>query len=468
VYTLDNLRYLERFHNNGKERVINNIYFFPGIEKKLQDFDENIQDQELKKLALSCLPSAITSTFHMFEENGKPFTHVSNGDIDGKKIGPMWLRDASGQAEAYIELANQDPHIQQALLGIINMQAKYINRDPYANAFYLTNRPLNLHRLDDTYMRLDVHERKWEPDSLSFSVDLAYKYWTQTGDDSFADIDWANAARKIVKTFQEQQRYGNNEGPYRFKRRISFDKTEKVKRDGLGPESNKVGMIHSTHRPSDSVCTYPFHIATNLFAAKALRQLSEMHTTLNLPSLYDKGFAAECQELSDEITEAVYTYGTTEDDTFGTIFAYEVDGKGNTLTIDDASNPCLLSIPLYSDIPLNDHIYQNTRKFALSKRNPNFYKGETVEGIGSSHTGKDRICQISVMTRALTSNNDDEIKDCLEILKRTHNKDYKFGESVPINGSDLGSRDTRKWFPWPDSIFSSLILKLEKERPYLL
>ena len=62
-------------------------------------------------------------------------------------------------------------------------------------------------------MRPELHERKWEIDSLCYPVRLAHGYWKTTGDASLFDSDWQKATAFVVKTFREQQRL-KNRGPY--------------------------------------------------------------------------------------------------------------------------------------------------------------------------------------------------------------------------------------------------------------
>ena len=55
-------------------------------------------------------------------------------------------------------------------------------------------------------MRKELHERKWEIDSLCYPIRVAYFYWLLTGDTSVFDAQWHEAMQLVVKTFKEQQR----------------------------------------------------------------------------------------------------------------------------------------------------------------------------------------------------------------------------------------------------------------------
>ncbi len=73
---------------------------------------------------------------------------------------------------------------------------------------------------------------------------------------------------------------------------------------------------------------------------------------------------------------------TAKHDKYGLIYAYEINGYGDKILMDDSNIPSLLSLPYLcpNDISINDSIYQNTRKFVLSKDNPWFFNGSVLEG----------------------------------------------------------------------------------------
>ena len=66
----------------------------------------------------------------------------------------------------------------------------------------------------------------------------------------------------------------------------------------------------------------------------------------------------------------IRTYGRVEHPHYGRIYAYETDGFGNHLLMDDANVPSLLSIPYLGYRPVDDPDYQRTRAFVLSRDNP--------------------------------------------------------------------------------------------------
>lgn len=58
--------------------------------------------------------------------------------------------------------------------------------------------------------------------------------------------------------------------------------------------------------------------------------------------------------------------------------------------------------------------------------------------------------------QGLTSDNDEEIEDVLNMLSRTHDGTYYMHETIDCNKE---YRYTRPWFAWANSLFSELVLK---------
>ena len=352
----------------------------------------------------------------------------------------------------------QDKKLQQLIAGVINRQVKSVLIDPYANAFN-REKEGGEWQADNTIMQPELHERKWEVDGLCYVIRLSYEYWEKTGDISCFDADWQNAMKLIVKTFHEQQRKTDN-GPYRFMR-----KTEKASDtqfgNGYGNPMRPTGMICSMFRPSDDATTYPFLIPSNCFAVVSLRQLADIEKTV----MKDYTFAAECTAFALEVDAAIHKFGIVKNSKYGKIYAYEVDGFGNYLMMDDANVPSLLSLPYLGYTDSENNIYQNTRKFVWSNDNPYFFKGLVAEGIGGPHIGQNMIWPMSIIMKALTSTNKQEIAACIHQLKSTHDGTGFMHESF---NKDNPEDFTRSWFAWANTLFGELIIKVENEYPDLL
>ena len=423
------------------------------VEETIREVKASIKDPELAWLFENCYPNTLDTTVRYSEKDGKPDTFVITGDINA-----MWLRDSSAQVWPYLSLAAGDVKLKKLLAGVISRQSACILIDPYANAF--NDGPGESPWKNDlTDMKPELHERKWEVDSLCYPVRLAYGYWKATGDASVYDADWDRAMGFVLETFREQQRK-NGRGTYKFQR-VTGWQTDTVAGGGWGNPLKPVGMICSIFRPSDDATIFPFLIPSNLFAIASLRQLAEIQEAV----MNNPGFAAECRKLADEVEKAVWEYAVAEHEGYGKIFAYEADGFGNRLYMDDANVPSLLSIPYLTRISSSDEVYQKTRKFVLGESNPYFFKGKAGEGIGGPHSGMDMIWPLGIIMRALTSSDETEIRSCIKSLKANHAGTGFMHESFQ---KDDPAKFTRKWFAWANTLFGELILKLYKERRGML
>lgn len=423
------------------------------IEAKIVEMKKTIKDEEIAWLFENCFPNTLDTTVTYKFIGGKPDTFVITGDIKA-----MWLRDSSAQVWPYLDFIKKDNNLKDLIAGVINRQTKCILIDPYANAF--NDGPGDSQWKNDiTEMKPDLHERKWEIDSLCYPIRLAYGYWKTTNDVSVFDDDWKFAMKLVLKTFKEQQRK-DGKGPYRFMRETAWA-TDSLPLGGYGNPVNPVGLIVSSFRPSDDATIFPFLVPSNYFAVVSLRQLAEIFIYV----IKDKTFADECTSLADEIEEALSKYAVTEHLNFGKIFPYEVDGFGNQLFMEDANIPSLLSLPYLKAISLDDDIYNNTRKFLFSKNNPYYFEGKAGNGIGGPHAGLGKIWHLSVIMRGLTSTHENEIVDCIKLLKSSHANTGFMHESFD---KDDAAKFTRPWFAWANTLFGEFILMVQNNYPHLL
>jgi meiotically up-regulated gene 157 (Mug157) protein len=425
----------------------------PAVESAIQRIQGSIGNKELAWMFGNCFPNTLDTTVDFEMIDGRPDTYVITGDIDA-----MWLRDSSAQVWPYLPLMKEDPKLQQLIAGVINRQTRCILLDPYANAFYKDPHKQSEWRSDLTDMKPGVHERKWEVDSLCYTMRLAHGYWKQSQDTAPFDATWREAVIKILHTFREQQRKDGN-GPYHFQRRTETA-TDTVAGGGYGRPAKPVGLIYSMFRPSDDATVFSFLIPSNFFAVVSLRQSAEMLEKI----LNDSATAGQCRALADEVEKALGEYAAVQHSSFGRIYAYEVDAFGNSYCIDDGNVPSLLSLPYLGATALNDELYQNSRRFILSGENPYYCQGKW-NGAGGPHAGIDMIWPLGLVIQAITSTNDGEIRQCLDTLRQTHAGTGFMHESFY---KDDPKRFTRSWFAWANTMFGELILKVYAERPQLL
>lgn len=434
-----------KYDTDRRPAPADRLFVSKAVEDEIARVKSLLTNRQLAWMFENCFPNTIDTTVHFRMLDGNPDTFVYTGDIHA-----MWLRDSGAQVWPYLQLANKDEQLRLMLEGVVRRQLMCINLDPYANAF--NDGPVGSYwESDNTDMKPELHERKWEIDSLCYVIRLAYEYWKVTGDDSVFDETWLKAVNNILTTFIQQQRK-DGVGPYRFTRKTDRS-TDTLNNNGLGAPVNPVGLIVSCFRPSDDATTLQFLVPSNLFAVTSLRKAAEILTVVNK----DEELAAKCTALADEVENAIKKYAVVDHPEFGKIYAFEVDGFGNALLMDDANVPSLLALPYLGDVDVDDPVYRNTRRFVWSTSNPYFFKGKAAEGIGGPHVGYDMIWPMSIMMKAFTSTDDAEIKQCIETLMTTHNGTGFMHESFH---KDNPSNFTRDWFAWQNTLFGELILKL--------
>ncbi len=416
------------------------------IEQVIDDVTSQLTNPKLAWMFRNCFPNTLDTTVHFREDkDGNPDTFVYTGDIHA-----MWLRDSGAQVWPYVQFAAQDEHLRRMIAGVINRQFLSITIDPYANAF--NDGPTGGHWMTDgTDMNPNDHERKWEIDSQCYPIRLAHEYWKVTGDTSVFGDKWIDGMKAILATLREQQRKEGH-GSYRFTR-VTDRQLDTKCCNGMGNPVKPCGLIASSFRPSDDATTFEFLVPSNFFAVTSLRKAAEILETVN----HDILMAGECRALADEVETALKENAVVYHPKFGNIYAFEVDGFGNSYLMDDANVPSLLALAYLGDVASDNPVYRNTRRFVLSDSNPYFFKGTAGEGIGGPHIGYDMIWPMSIMMRAFTSTDDNEIRDCIVMLMNT---DAGTGFMHESFHKDNPENFTRAWFAWQNTLFGELILKL--------
>ena len=405
----------------------------------------NIDPPFLMNLYRNCFYSTLETTTEMLPD-GTSF--VFTGDIPA-----MWLRDSSAQVRHYIPFSVKNVLLRQIIKGLIKRQMQYIRTDPYANAF--NREPDNAgHKQDRTQQNPWVWERKYEVDSLCYPIQLSYLYWKATGETSVFDNGFREAVRTILELWQREQHH-LDDSPYCFER-AGGSPTDTLQNGGRGTPVRYTGMTWSGFRPSDDACTFHYLIPANMFAVVALRYIEEIARDV----WKDGTLAGSAKKLGGEINDGIQNYGIFPHPKYGPIYAYETDGMGHYNLMDDANVPSLLSIPYLQYQAAEDPVCAHTRRFLLSRDNPWFFEGSCAKGIGSPHTSEDYIWHIGLIMQALTSTDEEEIRELLKMIAGT---DADTGYMHESFHEDDPGQFTRPWFAWANSLFAELIYRIMKD-----
>jgi len=364
-----------------------------------------------------------TSQQAVFASDGTAY--VKTGDIPAE-----WLRDASAQVRPYLFFAKTDPQVAALLRGIIAREAKYLQIDPYANAFTLDYR---------------VWEEKFELDSLCYPIVLAWSYWKATGDTSIFTGDLSLGFDKALETMEREQDHARN-SKYTHKE-LHDDKGT----SGTPRPVGYTGMIWTGFRPSDDACQYNYLIPSEMMAVVALGDLDEIERTVYRNLIKSN----RARTMRSEVQDGIQKYGEIFTPNYGYVYAYEVDGLGNKTLMDDANIPSLLSAPYIGYTKADSFVYKNTRRFLLSKDDPYYYIGTVARGIGSAHTSDGYVWPLALIVQGLTATSDSERKDVLDQLLASDPGDHLLHESFDPNNP---AKFTRADFGWPNALFSEFVM----------
>ena len=410
------------------------------IERRIAAAAARISDPGLRRLLEGTLPNTLDTTILTGGTDARPDTFVVTGDIDA-----MWLRDSTAQVWPYLASVADDPGLDRLIRGVIRRQSDQILLDPYANAFYPDARTGEW-ATDETDMRPGVHERKWEPDSLLAFLRLSVGYWSASRSLRPFDSSWRGALESVLRTLRTEQRLDGS-SPYRF-HRPDGDPTDNVANNGLGAPTRPNGMVHGAFRPSDDASDLPLNVPGNLALAAALDAVAPLAIAVD-----DQRAVTEARSLAADIRAGVKRDGTVGQGA-ETIWAYEIDGRGGRVLMDDANVPSLLSLPYLGACASVDPIYVATRRWVLSPANPWMFDGRVGDGIGSPHTGPGRIWPIAVAMRGLTATSAEERLVAVRLLGSSHAGTYLAHESFD---PDDPTQYTRPWFAWANSVVGELL-----------
>ena len=424
----------------------------PAVDAFVAEVAGLVKDPHVAAMFANCYPNTLDSTVQFKPDggpNGGPDTFVITGDIP-----EMWLRDSAAQVWPYLHLVPADPKLAHMIEGLISRQARSIRLDPYANAYLRDPAGTDTQwKSDRTDMRPGVYERKWEVDSLAYFLRLSAGYHAVSGG-KVAPFDgaWLDAVNLVLETYDAQRGEGAFDA-YRFQR-VTAQASDTQWVGGRGLPGRPCGLIRSAFRCSDDATVLPYLIPSNLMAAAELDRVATVLDALD--SERATALHARCRAMAVELREAVEKHGTVEHPTHGRIWAYEVDGFGGALLMDDAGIPGLLSLPYLGAASATDPLYVNTRAFAWSADDPFYTKGKVTDGIGSPHTRHGSVWPMSLIARGLTATDPAEVSRMVAAVAALDAGTGFVHESLnPDDPADF----TRDWFAWVNGLFGELVCK---------
>ncbi|KAI9649861.1 hypothetical protein NHQ30_002443 [Ciborinia camelliae] len=458
----------------------------PLVEKVIDDMSLKMVNKDLARLFENAFPNTLDTTVRWHVDGTTKHTELKRNVRDSQKwqgaqsfvvtgdINAEWLRDSTNQLLQYQPLSKKDPAIFKLILGAINTQAEYVIQSPYCNAF----QPPPPSKLAATENGQDdsvrpafepsfVFECKYELDSLANFLALGNSFYNHTKSTEFVNSRWLSALDTVLMVLQQQSESTFDSKTGRFQRnaytfsRRTEQGTETLPLSGVGnPLNYGTGLIRSAFRPSDDTTILGFYIPANAMMSVELKRTAEI-----LKLVKHSDLAQTLEKRAQSIRDGIMNHAVVQHKKWGKVFAYEVDGYGGQILMDDANSPSLLSLPTLGFVKQDDEIYQNTRKMLLSKDgNPYYLEGKDFKGIGGPHIGPQYAWPMSLLMQAMTTDDDVEIMECLKLVLKASPLGL-IHESINVNHiKDY----TRSWFAWANSVFAQTILDLAKRKPHLL
>ena len=445
------------------------------IDDYIQQMTDKIKDKDLARLFENCLPNTLDTTikWHDPDEND---SFIITGDINAQ-----WLRDSTFQLEPYHQFMKQDEKLKQLIGGAVQTQAKFVNTACYCNAFQALEKsgihPVKNDYTDNVSPPFDsdrVFECKYEIDSPASFLRLSWQYYSHTKDDSMFTKEWMLAIGQVFRVIREQSQPSFdtktgiwNQAYYTFQRQTNTA-TETLALGGAGyPVNEDLDLVRSAFRPSDDTTIMQYFIPGNAMLSVELDHLAGLLKHAAKAGVAGaEAYIEKAATFSKLIRKAVLEHGVFEHPEYGKVLAYEIDGYGGRIVMDDANVPSLLSLPLLGFMEKDDPIYVNTRKLILSKKtNPYYHEGSKLQGIGSPHTPMKNVWPMSLMVQIMTSNDEKEIEQCLEEIKTSTAGLGLMHESVNAwNTLDF----SRPWFAWANAYFALTVMNVAERLPHLI
>ncbi|CAG8108950.1 unnamed protein product [Penicillium olsonii] len=456
----------------------------PAVEKVIEDITSRLVDKDLAQLFRNAFPNTLDTTIRWHQNastsagakgkrDGPQWSGVQTFIVTGD-INAEWLRDSTNQLVNYQSLAAKDKSLYSLILGAISTQSEFVIQSPYCNAFQPPSasgvKPENSTQKDTVHPAYNpsfVFECKYELDSLAHFLQLGTEFYEKTGSTEFLTERWYKALQTVLKTIDAQSKPTFNDknqfvtNQYTFQRQTNIG-TETLSLSGVGnPLNGDTGLIRSAFRPSDDATILGFFIPPNAQMSVQLRKTAKVIKAAGGPA----DLAADLQERGTKLAKAIHEHAIVQHPKYGDVYAFEVDGYGSRILMDDANIPSLLSLPYLGFVDKSDPVYQNTRKMVTDKAsNPYYLEGPQFHGIGGPHIGLEHAWPMSLLVQAMTSDDDDEILGNLNLVRNSSLLGLVHESINVTNIKDY----TRPWFAWANSVFAETVLKVAAERPHLI
>ena len=305
-------------------------------------------------------------------------------------------------------------------------------------------------------MKPELHERKWEIDSLCYPVRLAHGYWKATGDASCFDQTGKRPPRSIVQDLPRAAADDRTAGPIASSANTASPRTRCPA--AVRQSDPSLRLIHSGFRPSDDACIFPFLIPANLFAVTSLEQLPRC---LRRRTRTTQPCRASAATWPPKSRRQLRRYGkATSSASTARLRLRSRRLRQPALHGRRRTCPACSRCPTSACVTADDPRYRNTRRIAAERRQPVFFRG--TRGRRTRRTARRAGHDLAAGHHHPRAHQQRPAgnRRCLATLEGTHAGTGFMHESFTKRRQTF----TRKWFAWANTLFGRVDSERQRYR----
>lgn len=213
----------------------------------------------------------------------------------------------------------------------------------------------------------------------------------------------------------------------------------------LESEQSGEGLLPSQENAADDRAALPYLLSSQILAWYTLSRLAELNEILRL----DHPVAA----MAERLRLAVYEHFPA-DGPAGRLWAYAVDGTGQSQLLQDANDLPTALAPLWGFCSADDPLWRATIDFAFSAANPAHADGP-AGGLGSPHTAG--VWSLGLIQEWVARSLTGETRLAADALRRFVATACSDGALPEASDPASAALAARPWFAWPGAVVGALM-----------
>jgi hypothetical protein len=215
--------------------------------------------------------------------------------------------------------------------------------------------------------------------------------------------------------------------------------------DSLAGSLSVEGLLATDENAADDPAIHPYLVSVQILAWHAFKRLAEMKEVLRITHP-----VAEMAERSRRSVRDLFPI----DGPAGPLWAYALDGQGESLLHHDANDLPTAFAPLWGFCAADDPVWRRTMDFAFSPANDGYVSGR-FGGLGSRHTPG--TWSLGLIQEWVACSLAGEVEAATDALRRLVAVALSDGSLPEASDPDTGAVVARHWFAWPGALVGWLM-----------